>query len=117
DWIRADVDGDGLAEYVPQSDRAGAREPTRAYSLFATEPSVMSTPKTQHRYLFGGSVYDGWTTVPDKFKVDDPQRPDPTPTPAVIFRFAWGSLRAMAAAAAKSRWHSSPASTWRPRSS
>ena len=89
DWIRADVDGDGLAEYVPQSDRAGAREPTRAYSLFATEPSVMSTPKTQQRYLFGGSVYDGWTTVPDKFKVDDPQRPDPNRSTAVIFRFAW----------------------------
>ena len=59
------------------------------YSLFATEPSVMSTPKTQQRYLFGGSVYDGWTTVPDKFKVDDPQRPDPNRSTAVIFRFAW----------------------------
>jgi hypothetical protein len=39
--------------------RAGAREPTRAYSLFATEPSIMSTPKTQQR------------------------------STAVIFRFAW----------------------------
>ena len=89
DWIRADVDGDGLAEYVPQSDRAGAREPTNAYSLFASEPSVMSTPRTQQRYLFGGSVYDGWTTVPDKFKVNDPQIPDPNRSTAVIFRFAW----------------------------
>ena len=41
DWIRADVDGDGLFEYVPESDKAGAAEPQRAYSIaFATEPEV-----------------------------------------------------------------------------
>jgi polar amino acid transport system substrate-binding protein len=89
DWIRADVDGDGLAEYVPQSDRAGALEPKRAYSLFSTELSATPTPKTQQRFLFGGSIYDGWTTVPDRFKVEDPKRPDPNRSTAVIFRFAW----------------------------
>jgi polar amino acid transport system substrate-binding protein len=89
DWIRADVDGDGLAEYVPQSDRPGALEPMRAYDLFSAEPSALTTPKTQQRYLLGGSIYDGWTTVPDRFKVDDPQRPDPNRSTAGIFRFAW----------------------------
>jgi polar amino acid transport system substrate-binding protein len=89
DWISADVDGDGLPEYVPQSDRLGAVEPRRAYSLISTEPSVLPTPQTQQRFLIGGSIYDGWTTVPDRFKVEDPKRPDPNRSTAVIFRFAW----------------------------
>lgn len=89
DWIQADIDGDGLPELVPQSDRQGAVEPKQAYSLFVTEPSAMPTPKAQGRFLFGGSIYDGWTTVPDKFKVEDPKRPDPSRSTAVIFRFAW----------------------------
>jgi polar amino acid transport system substrate-binding protein len=89
DWIQADVDGDGLVEFVPQSDRPGAAEPKRAYSLFYTEPTLTPTPKTQGRFLLGGSIYDGWTTVPDRFKVDDPKRPDPNRSTAAIFRFAW----------------------------
>ena len=56
DWIRADIDGDGLAEYVPQSDRPGAVEPKRAYSLFSIEPSdhadtqdaAALSPRRQH---------------------------------------------------------------------
>jgi polar amino acid transport system substrate-binding protein len=89
DWIRADVDGDGLAEYVPRSDRPGALEPKRAYSLFSTEPSVTSTPKTRQRFLLGGSIYDGWTTVPDRFKVVDPSQPDSDRSTLGIFRFVW----------------------------
>ena len=89
EWIEADVDGDGRVEFVPQSDRPGAAEPKQAYSLFSTEPSPMPTPKAQGRFLLGGSIYDGWTTVPDKFKVDDPKRPDPNKATAFIFRFAW----------------------------
>ncbi len=89
EWIEADVDGDGRVEFVPQSDRPGAVEPKRAYSLFTTDPSPTPTPKAQGRFLLGGSVYDGWTTVPDKFKVDDPKQPDPNKATAFIFRFAW----------------------------
>ena len=89
EWIEADVDGDGRVEFVPQSDRPGAAEPKRAYSLFSTEPSPTPTPKSQGRFLLGGSIYDGWTTVPDRFKVDDPKRPDPNKSTAFIFRFAW----------------------------
>src|SRR5262245_20809318 len=40
DWIRADVDGDGIAEYVPASDKAGTSAPQHVYSLRATEPSM-----------------------------------------------------------------------------
>ena len=91
EWIEADVDGDGRVEFVPKSDRPGAAEPKQAYSLFTTEPSPTPTPtpKNQGRFLLGGSVYDGWTTVPDKFKVDDPKQPDPNKSTAFIFRFAW----------------------------
>jgi polar amino acid transport system substrate-binding protein len=89
EWISADVDGDGRVEYVPEGESAGTREPTRAYSLYTIEPTGMPTPKTDKRYLIGGSIYDGWTTVPDKFKVEDPKRPDPYKSTGVIFRFAW----------------------------
>jgi polar amino acid transport system substrate-binding protein len=91
EWIEADVDGDGRVEFVPKSDRPGAAEPKQAYSLFTTEPSPTPTPtpKNQGRFLLGGSIYDGWTTVPDKFKVDDPKQPDPNKSTAFIFRFAW----------------------------
>ena len=91
DWVVADVDGDGRAEYVPQSDRMGATEPKRAYSLVFTEPTLTPKPvsKAEGRFLIGGSIYDGWTSVPDRFKVDDPKRPDPNRSTAAIFRFVW----------------------------
>jgi polar amino acid transport system substrate-binding protein len=91
DWVLADVDGDGRAEYVPESDRTGATEPKRAYSLIFTEPSLAPKPepKVEGRFLLGGSIYDGWTTVPDRFKVEDPKRPDPNKSTAAIFRFVW----------------------------
>ena len=91
DWVVADVDGDGRAEYVPQSDRMGATEPKQAYSLIFAEPSLMPkpAPKVEGRFLIGGSIYDGWTSVPDRFKVEDPKRPDPNRSTAAIFRFVW----------------------------
>jgi polar amino acid transport system substrate-binding protein len=91
DWVLADVDGDGRAEYVPQSDRTGATEPKRAYSLIFTEPSLAPKPepKVEGRFLLGGSIYDGWTTVPDRFKVEETKRPDPNKSTAAIFRFVW----------------------------
>jgi polar amino acid transport system substrate-binding protein len=89
DWIRADIDGDGLAEYVPRSDRAGPLEPKGAYSLFSTGRSGAPTTGTQQRFFLGGSFYDGWTAVPEKFKAGDPMRPNPNRSSEVIFRFTW----------------------------
>jgi polar amino acid transport system substrate-binding protein len=90
DWIQADVDGDGVPEYVPQSDRTGQVEPKAAYNLFFNEdPSRMPKPIEKGRFLIGGSIYDGWTAVPDKFKVEDPKRPDPNKATLGIFRFVW----------------------------
>ena len=39
DWIRADINGDGVAEYVPRTDGAGTAEPKRAYALFTAPAS------------------------------------------------------------------------------
>ena len=89
DWLRADIDGDGVTEYVPQSDRPGPAEPQRAYSLFATEPSVPEPRAPQQRFYFGGNIYNSWSAVPDMYKVLEPRRPDPSRSAASIFTFTW----------------------------
>ena len=89
-WIRADVDGDGVAEYVSGSDQAGKAPPQHAYSLFsqaALEAQVKQ--ESQERYFFGGAVYNGWSSVPDKYKVDHLNRPEHTNPTARIFTFSW----------------------------
>ncbi len=88
-WIRADVDGDGLAEYVPQSDRPGPLEPHRAYALVSTEQPAPRSGSTQPGFYVGGNIYRDWATVPDRFKVGDPNGPDPDRSTASIFRFTW----------------------------
>lgn len=86
DWILADVDGDGLTEYVPSSDSVGKAEPQRAYTV-STESSAQ--PKeTQRRFLIGGTVYDSWTMVPGQFKVGPPSE-DLNRQPIGLFRFSW----------------------------
>jgi hypothetical protein len=99
DWIAADVDNDGLAEYVPGSDRAGAAEPRRAYTLFsATETSktTLSTPQaqlgpndTKPRFYLGGNIYRDWATVPDVYKLTGDSIPNPARSTGTVFRFAW----------------------------
>jgi polar amino acid transport system substrate-binding protein len=87
-WIRADVDGDGVAEYVPYSDRPGPLEPQRAYTLFSTEKPPSPSGSTKPGFYVGGSIYSDWATVPDKYKVQDPW-PDFNRSTASIFRFVW----------------------------
>ena len=90
DWIRADVDGDGQMEYVAASDQGGTVAPRRAYDLFSqtvtTSAAVSPAPE---RYFFGGAVYNGWSSVPDKYKVDHLDRPDHTHPTARVMTFSW----------------------------
>ena len=91
DWIRADVDGDGLLENVAASDRWARTAPERTYDLFSPTALEAEVKKqgSQERYFFGGAVYNGWSSVPDHFKVDHLDRPEHTHPTARIFTFSW----------------------------
>ena len=89
DWIRADVDGDGLLENVAASDQALKAEPQRTYSLFARTELEKQVKKEEERYFFGGAVYNGWSSVPDAYKVDHLDRPDHTHPTARVFTINW----------------------------
>jgi len=93
-WIFADVDGDGLPEFVPQNDQAGTSAPQHAYTLFTvpppTGPQLPAKPsETQPRFYLGGSIYTDWASVPNRYKIENPNRPDPSRSTASIFRFSW----------------------------
>jgi len=93
DWIRADIDGDGIPEYIPASDKVGPTPPSHAYELFTPEASVSSPQQkvleVNPRFYLGGTVYSDWATVPDPFKAFDTNRPDPSRSTASIFKFKW----------------------------
>src|SRR5215218_6126805 len=52
-WIQADITGDGVPEYVPLNDQAGASEPQRVYSLF-TGPPAPAKPEPKPGFYVGG---------------------------------------------------------------
>jgi polar amino acid transport system substrate-binding protein len=90
DWLRADIDGDGVAEYIAGSDRSGPAEPQRVYNLFsATEQPKPDLKTTPRRYFFGGNIYNGWQTVPNEYKVWDNVRTDPSRSAFRVFTFTW----------------------------
>ena len=86
DWIVADVDGDGLPEYVPKSDEAGSVAPQRAYSITVTADAK---PAGTQRFYLGGKVYTGWTDVPESYKVSASGVADPDKSTLTYFRFSW----------------------------
>jgi polar amino acid transport system substrate-binding protein len=87
-WIRADVNGDGVAEYVPLDDRAGQSEPQRAYTLFSASEPVPAN-STKPGFYVGGNIYNDWASVPDSYKVSNADKPDPRRSTASIFKFTW----------------------------
>ena len=93
DWIQADVDDDGLLEYVPRSDQAGTTEPQRAYSIFSapqlSTPKPAATPAAGPRFYVGGNIYRDWATVPDTYKLTGQPMENPARSTGTIFRFAW----------------------------
>jgi len=102
-WIEADVDGDGLTELVPDSDKAGPTEPQRAYKLFTGTPDAAAKPITStvipagdptkqsgKRFYYGGNIYETWARVPEQYKGYDSGRiPDPARSTASLFTFKW----------------------------
>jgi polar amino acid transport system substrate-binding protein len=89
EWIRADMNGDGVDDYVPQSDSAGAAEPQRAYQLFSGEKPTSTTNTSKPGFYIGGNTYSDWASVPDRYKVSDPQNPDSRRSTASVFKFVW----------------------------
>jgi polar amino acid transport system substrate-binding protein len=87
DWIRADVDGDGVPEYVPVNDRPGPSEPQRIYTLFTT-PAASETA-TKPGFYLGGTVYGDWASVPENYKVSNSDKPDPRRSTGTVFKFTW----------------------------
>ncbi|HEY0463998.1 MAG TPA: transporter substrate-binding domain-containing protein, partial [Polyangiaceae bacterium] len=88
-WIRADVDGDGQEELIPQGNQLGATPPERSYALFspatvaAATATVATSPASsapaasgarlesnpQHvRFFIDGRFYDTWQEVPEKLR-------------------------------------------------
>jgi len=88
DWIRADADGDGIPEYIAGSDQSGTQPPQYAYPLFSSA-ELERQVKDQERYFFGGAIYNGWSSVPDRYKVDNLGRTDAQHPTARIFTFSW----------------------------
>ena len=91
DWIYTDVDGDGRKELISASDQGGKTPPQRAYNLFSQSQAEAQVQRAtdQERYFFGGAVYNGWSSVPDKYKVDYLDRPDHVHPTARIMTFTW----------------------------
>jgi len=85
-WISADVDGDGVEEYVPRDDHAGPSPPEHSYKLFAGQ--TPSGPVTSPHFYLGGKVYPNWVSVPESYKYP---RPPGTSigTEISIFTFRW----------------------------
>jgi len=90
DWIHADVDGDGVAEYVPQSDRLGTVEPRGAYSI-STSTTAQPAPRpdtTPQRFYVGGNLYSDWASVPQAYKIESSGW-SPGRSTASLFTFKW----------------------------
>jgi ABC-type amino acid transport substrate-binding protein len=86
DWIRADVDGDGVSEYVPATDQPGKDVPQRVYTLFTT-PASDTTNKPG--FYVGGNIYRDWASVPENYRNLDTSHPDPSRSTGTIFKFSW----------------------------
>jgi polar amino acid transport system substrate-binding protein len=89
DWLKADVNGDGVAEYVPLSDRTGPTAPKRVYTLFSTPDGLSSRIPSKPGFYVGGNIYSDWASVPENYKEVDPQPPDARRSTASIFTFKW----------------------------
>jgi ABC-type amino acid transport substrate-binding protein len=88
DWIRADVDGDGVSEYVPATDRPGRDEPRNVYTLFT--PPAEATTTNKPGFYVGGNIYRDWASVPETARSNrDSSHPDPSRSTASIFKITW----------------------------
>jgi polar amino acid transport system substrate-binding protein len=89
DWIRADVNGDGIAENVPLSDTPGPSAPVRIYALSSAPELESQAPSNAPGFYLGGNIYRDWASVPESYKDVNPRYPDSSRSTASIFKFTW----------------------------
>jgi len=91
DWIRADVTGDGVPEYVAANSRPGPTEPKaqQSYTLFSTTAPTATPRDSKTGFYIGGNIYSDWASVPQSYKTSNSDAPDPRGSTASIFTFKW----------------------------
>jgi ABC-type amino acid transport substrate-binding protein len=82
-WIRADVDGDGLAELVLGADRAGTQAPDDAYAIFRSD----AEPEGGNRYVVEGKTYTTWDQIPPSYRVAPDRSGQPPGQGLRVFQF------------------------------
>jgi ABC-type amino acid transport substrate-binding protein len=84
EWIRADINGDGVEENVPREDKVGPTSPERVYRLFSKSEAA-GTPG----FYVGGTTYSDWASVPESYREVNPDYPDPRRSTGSVFKFSW----------------------------
>jgi len=62
-WIRADINGDGIPELILNGDYAGTEAPVNAYDIYDTGKDSTSG------YYVNQQYYENWEDVPESYKV------------------------------------------------
>ena len=68
-WIEADVDGDGVSDFIFAGESAGEQAPEGSYRIRTPEKKKGPEFEAQPDYIINGERYDGWDSVPDSYKV------------------------------------------------
>lgn len=82
DWIRADVDGDGVPEFVAADTQAGEAPPAVGYSILSTIPR--KSQEVPDRFVIEGHLYESWEVVPERYKAPAPPKDTVKPPPALL---------------------------------
>lgn len=88
DWIRSDVDGDGIAEYVSRSNRVGSAPPQKAYAISSSSETA-KPDDGKSKFYVGGNMYSDWARIPRQYKVPESDAPEPGRATATLFTFKW----------------------------
>lgn len=67
-WIKADVDGDGVTELVLGSNMAGTAAPQNIYGLMMD--NSYKDKNGPQRYYVDGKLYEDWDNIPKSYKLD-----------------------------------------------
>jgi len=87
DWIRASIGDTNQVAFIPAAESAGPQPPDHAYTVLS-KPGAEGNAKSGPFYI-GGTIYPDWASVPNRYKVEDPNHPDPRRSTASLFKFTW----------------------------